>query len=74
MQDAKQRIRVNAVASGIVATPMHDGDKRDFPKTLQPMEKIFDLKDIMAAVLYLTEARQVTGEVLHVDVGARIGK
>jgi enoyl-[acyl-carrier-protein] reductase (NADH) len=25
-------------------------------------------------VLYLTEARQVTGEVLHVDGGAHVGK
>lgn len=28
----------------------------------------------IAAVLYLTEARQVTGEVLHVDGGAHVGK
>ncbi len=30
--------------------------------------------DIADAVLYLTEARQVTGEVLHFDGGAHVGK
>jgi enoyl-[acyl-carrier-protein] reductase (NADH) len=29
---------------------------------------------IGAAVVYLTEARHVTGEVLHVDGGAHVGK
>jgi len=30
-------------------------------------------EDIADAVVYLTEASHVTGEVLHVDDGARIG-
>ena len=31
-------------------------------------------KDVASAVVYLTEARQITGEVLHVDGGAHSGK
>jgi NAD(P)-dependent dehydrogenase (short-subunit alcohol dehydrogenase family) len=74
MEYAKEGIRVNAVAPGIVDTPMHKGDPADFLKTLQPMGQISTVKDIVDAVIYLTEARQVTGEVLRVDGGAHVGK
>ena len=74
MEYAKQGIRVNAVAPGIVDTPMHEGDPKDFLRTLQPMGQISTVKDIVDAVVYLTEAGQVTGEVLHVDGGAHVGK
>ena len=74
MEYAKQGIRVNAVAPGIVDTPMHKDDPQDFLKTLQPMGQISDVKDIVDAIVYLTEASQVTGEVLHVDGGAHVGK
>ena len=74
MEYAKQRIRVNAVAPGIVDTPMHKDDPKEFLKTLQPMGRISDVKDIVDAIVYLTEAGQVTGEVLHVDGGAHVGK
>jgi len=70
----KQGIRVNAVAPGIVDTPMHKDDPKDFLRTLQPMGKISDVSDIVDAVVYLAEAAQVTGEVLHVDGGAHAGK
>ena len=43
-------------------------------KTFNPMGAIAEAKDIAEAVLYLTEARYVTGEVLHVDGGAHLGK
>jgi len=74
MEYAKQGIRVNAVAPGIVDTPMHKDDPKDFLKTLQPMGQISTVKDIVDAIMYLTEAVQVTGEVLHVDGGAHVGK
>jgi len=53
---------------------MHKDDPKDLLKTLQPMGQISDVKDIVDAIVYLTEARQVTGEVLHVDGGAHVGK
>jgi NAD(P)-dependent dehydrogenase (short-subunit alcohol dehydrogenase family) len=74
MEYVKQGIRVNAVAPGIVDTPMHDNDPKDFLRTLQPMGQISSVKDIVDAIVYLTEADQVTGEVLHVDGGSHVGK
>ena len=71
---AKQGIRVNAVAPGIVDTPLHKDNPKEFLKTLSPMGTVSDAKDIANAVLFLTEAATVTGEVLHVDGGSHIGK
>jgi NAD(P)-dependent dehydrogenase (short-subunit alcohol dehydrogenase family) len=71
---AKDGIRANAVAPGVVDTPMHKNDPKDALKALSPLGRIVDVQDITDAVLYLTEARLVTGEVLHVDGGAHVGK
>jgi len=71
---AKEGIRFNAVAPGVVDTPLHKENPKDFLKTLQPMGRIADVKDIADAVLYLTQAGQVTGEVIHVDGGAHAGR
>ncbi len=71
---AKEHIRFNTVAPGSVDTPLHKNNPKDFLKTLSPMGTISDVSDIVDAVVYLTEARQVTGEVLHVDGGAHSGK
>jgi len=71
---AKQGIRFNAVAPGVVDTPMHKDNPRAFLKTLQPMGRISDVKDVTDAVLYLAQAGQVTGEVLHVDGGVHAGR
>jgi NAD(P)-dependent dehydrogenase (short-subunit alcohol dehydrogenase family) len=71
---AKSHIRFNAVAPGSVDTPLHKNNPKDFLKTLSPMGTISEAKDIADAVVYLTEARNVTGEVLHVDGGAHNGK
>ena len=74
MEYAKDGIRVNAVAPGVVDTPMHKNDPKDLLKSLSPLGRVVDVQDIADAVLYLTEARLVTGEVLHVDGGAHVGK
>jgi NAD(P)-dependent dehydrogenase (short-subunit alcohol dehydrogenase family) len=71
---AKDHIRFNAVAPGIVDTPMHKDDPQEFLKTLSPMGTISDSKEIADAVVFLAESRNVTGEVLHVDGGAHVGK
>ena len=71
---AKSNIRFNAVAPGVVETPLHKNNPKDFLKTLSPMGTISEAKDIAEAVVYLTEARNVTGEVLHVDGGAHVGR
>jgi len=74
LEYAKEGIRFNAVARGIVDTPMHAADPKDFLEGLSPMGVIADVDDIVDAVLYLNDARYVTGEVLHVDGGAHAGK
>jgi NAD(P)-dependent dehydrogenase (short-subunit alcohol dehydrogenase family) len=71
---AKEGIRFNAVAPGTVDTPLHKNDPKDHLRTLQPMGKIVQIKDIVDAVLYVAEAEQVTGEILHVDGGAHAGR
>jgi NAD(P)-dependent dehydrogenase (short-subunit alcohol dehydrogenase family) len=67
---AKNKIRFNAVAPGVVDTPLHKSN----PKPRSAMGTISEAKDIADAVVYLTEAGHVTGEVLHVDDGAHVGK
>jgi NAD(P)-dependent dehydrogenase (short-subunit alcohol dehydrogenase family) len=74
MEYAKQGIRVNVVAPGVVDTPLHKNNPKEFLRTLSPLGLIAAAEDIARAVLYLTEASQVTGEVLHVDGGAHLGK
>ncbi len=71
---AKEGIRFNAVAPGVVDTPMHQSDDKTRLKTLNPMGALPEARDVADAVIYLTEARYVTGEVLHVDGGAHVGK
>jgi NAD(P)-dependent dehydrogenase (short-subunit alcohol dehydrogenase family) len=71
---AQKGIRFNAVAPGIVDTPMHKDDPKEFLRTLQPMGQIARVADVSDAVLYLADAHQVTGEVLHVDGGSHAGR
>jgi NAD(P)-dependent dehydrogenase (short-subunit alcohol dehydrogenase family) len=65
---AKDGIRFNAVAPGVVDTPMHRNDPGD--STLQPVTKKATVKDVVDAVLYLAQAGHVSGEILHVDGAA----
>src|SRR5258708_31267259 len=55
---AKQGIRFNAVAPGVVDTPMHKDNPKDFLKTLQPMGRVEHAKDFTDAVLYLAQPGQ----------------
>ena len=73
MEYAKQGIRVNAVAPGMVATPLLKGLSKEFLQSLSPMGEIGTTQDIADAVLFLTEAPRVTGVVLNVDAGAHLG-
>ena len=73
LEYAKEGIRVNVVAPGIVSTPLTNGFPQDFLRSLSPMGKIASVQDIAEAVWYLTQSGQVTGEVLHVDGGSHLG-
>ena len=74
MEYAKEHIRFNAVAPGTVDTPLHAKASKEFLKAHSPMGSLATIEDIASAVVYLTEAREITGEVLHVDGGAHVGK
>jgi NAD(P)-dependent dehydrogenase (short-subunit alcohol dehydrogenase family) len=71
---AGEGIRFNAIGAGIIETPMHKPETHGFLKTLHPIQRIGKVSEIVDAVLYLTDATFVTGEVLHVDGGAHAGK
>ena len=69
MEYAKDNIRVNAVAPGVVYTPLHKDTPQDVMRGLSPMGRPSTVKDITDAVLYLTDAATVTGDILYVDGG-----
>jgi NAD(P)-dependent dehydrogenase (short-subunit alcohol dehydrogenase family) len=71
---AKDGIRFNAVAPGVVDTPLHKDAPKGALRSLNPMGVLSSVQDIVDAVLYLTDAQTVTGEILNVDGGAHTGR
>jgi len=71
---AKEGIRINTIAPGVINTPMHKPETHDFLKELQPVGRIGEVKEVVDAALFLTDATFTSGEVLHVDGGAHAGK
>jgi NAD(P)-dependent dehydrogenase (short-subunit alcohol dehydrogenase family) len=74
MEYAKDGIRVNAVAPGVVYTPLHLNTPKDVMESLSPMGRPSTVEDITDAVMYLTDAATVTGDILYVDGGAHLGR
>src|ERR1700752_3417917 len=74
MEYAKDGIRVNAVAPGVVYTPLHRDTPKDVMESLSPMARPSTVKDITDAVMYLTDAATVTGDILYVDGGSHFGR
>jgi NAD(P)-dependent dehydrogenase (short-subunit alcohol dehydrogenase family) len=74
MEYARDGIRVNTVAPGIVDTPLHKDNLEGFPEDAFADEQHLSAQEIVDAVLFLTEAPHITGEVLHVDGGAHLGR
>ena len=72
---APDNIRVNAVAPGIIRTPIHGRTDEQFEELngMQPLGHVGEVKDIVDAVLYLADASFVTGVVLPVDGGVHAG-
>ena len=70
---ALKGVRVNAVAPGVIKTPMHAPETHDFLAKLHPVGRMGEIKDIVDAVLFLEGAGFVTGEILHVDGGQSAG-
>ncbi|MBA5220425.1 SDR family NAD(P)-dependent oxidoreductase [Streptomyces griseoaurantiacus] len=70
---AGRGIRSNAVALGIIRTPMHAEENFATYAALHPVGRMGEIGDIVDAVLYLENAPFVTGEILHVDGGQSAG-
>jgi NAD(P)-dependent dehydrogenase (short-subunit alcohol dehydrogenase family) len=70
---AKRGIRANAVAPGIIKSPMHAPETYAALGALHPMGHMGEMSDIVDAILYLDSAPFVTGEILHVDGGQSAG-
>ena len=70
---AKKGIRVNAVAPGVIQTPMHAPETHEFLAKLHPVGRMGETRDIVDAILFLESAAFVTGEILHVDGGQSAG-
>ncbi|MFM0133071.1 SDR family NAD(P)-dependent oxidoreductase [Paraburkholderia sediminicola] len=70
---AKRGIRANAVAPGIIKSPMHAVETHAALGALHPMGHMGEMSDIVNAILYLDSAPFVTGEILHVDGGQNAG-
>lgn len=71
---AGRGIRVNAVAPGIVKTPMHPVETHAALDRMHPLGHMGEISDVVQAVLYLESAPFVTGEILHVDGGQSAGR
>jgi NAD(P)-dependent dehydrogenase (short-subunit alcohol dehydrogenase family) len=70
---AARGIRVNAVAPGIIKTPMHAVETHEALGKFHPVGHMGETRDVVEAVLYLETAGFVTGEILHVDGGQAAG-
>ena len=70
---ADRGIRSNAVALGIIKTPMHDPSTHEALAALHPMGRLGEVDDVVDAIMYLETASFVTGEILHVDGGQSAG-
>jgi NAD(P)-dependent dehydrogenase (short-subunit alcohol dehydrogenase family) len=71
---AKSGVRVNAVAPGIIKTPMHAAETHAALAALHPVGRMGEISDIVDAVLFLENAGFVTGEILHIDGGQHAGR
>lgn len=70
---AKRGIRVNAVAPGVIKSPMNPPETYAQLNNLHPVGHMGEISDIVGAILYLETAGFVTGEILHVDGGQSAG-
>ena len=71
---ATKGVRVNAVAPGIIKTPMHPAETHAALAALHPVGRMGEIRDVVDAVLFLESAPFVTGEILHVDGGQHAGR
>lgn len=66
-------MRANAVALGVIDTPMHAPETHEALAALHPVGRLGEISDVVDAVRYLETAPFVTGEILHADGGQSAG-
>jgi NAD(P)-dependent dehydrogenase (short-subunit alcohol dehydrogenase family) len=71
---ASREIRVNAVAPGVIDTPMHAENSHAALAAMHPLRRMGEVADVVSAVMYLENASFVTGEVAYVDGGLSAGR
>lgn len=71
---APHNVMVNAVAPGIIDTPLYTPDKHEFLSGLQPLHRVGSVQAIVDAVMYLGNSDYTTGTVLAVDGGQAAGR
>ena len=69
---ASRGIRVNAVALGVIRTPIHD--LASYADLAAPVGRVGEISDVVDGLLYLEGATFVTGEILHIDGGQSAGR
>jgi NAD(P)-dependent dehydrogenase (short-subunit alcohol dehydrogenase family) len=70
---ASRGIRVNAVSLGVIRTSTHPAHTYDGLGRQHPLGRVGEVSDVVEAIIYLEQARFVTGEILHVDGGQSAG-
>jgi len=71
---ARKGIRVNAVAPGVIQTPMHPPESYEADVRREPIGRVGDASDIVSAILFLESSPFITGEIIHVDGGQIAGR
>jgi NAD(P)-dependent dehydrogenase (short-subunit alcohol dehydrogenase family) len=70
---ASRGVRVNAVAPGVIKTPLYDAASYEGMDDLHPLGRLGEIDDVIDGILYLEQATFVTGEILHIDGGQGAG-
>ena len=71
---ASRGVRVNAVAPGVIKTPLHELASYKGLAELHPLGRLGAVSDVVDGILYLERATFVTGEILHIDGGQAAGR
>ena len=71
---ASSGVRVNAVAPGVIMTPLQDPASYAGLDALHPLGRVGQVDDVVDGILYLERATFVTGVILHVDGGQAAGR
>lgn len=71
---ASRGVRVNAVAPGVIKTPLHELASYEGLAELHPLGRLGAVSDVVDGIMHLERATFVTGEILHIDGGQAAGR